>query len=206
MCAAESLGQLAPEQLASLERHMVDCADCRGAYADYSHIAGLEYSLREHDTTVNSAEANDYLNSTLLRSRFLARAEDEGIVFSEQVERPTAESRLLSFPMLRFHRSRTLVAVAAAVVLVASASLISYRLGGRGVATNAAAERTIQYPEATTATICQSKDQLLRDSLARQRSEEHTSELQSHLNLVCRLLLEKKKKKILIIVNFRLYN
>src|SRR5260370_3819263 len=30
-------------------------------------------------------------------------------------------------------------------------------------------------------------------STPRQRSEEHTSELQSHLNLVCRLLLEKKK-------------
>src|SRR2546426_6202677 len=30
---------------------------------------------------------------------------------------------------------------------------------------------------------------------ARQRSEEHTSELQSPCNLVCRLLLEKKKKK-----------
>src|SRR5256885_5066230 len=28
------------------------------------------------------------------------------------------------------------------------------------------------------------------------RSEEHTSELQSPCNLVCRLLLEKKKKKI----------
>src|SRR5260370_29497316 len=28
-----------------------------------------------------------------------------------------------------------------------------------------------------------------------ERSEEHTSELQSHLNLVCRLLLEKKKNK-----------
>src|SRR5260370_6941792 len=28
------------------------------------------------------------------------------------------------------------------------------------------------------------------------RSEEHTSELQSHLNLVCRLLLEKKKKGV----------
>src|SRR5260370_30530355 len=26
------------------------------------------------------------------------------------------------------------------------------------------------------------------------RSEEHTSELQSHLNIVCRLLLEKKKE------------
>src|SRR5260370_12816312 len=29
-------------------------------------------------------------------------------------------------------------------------------------------------------------------SLGAERSEEHTSELQSHLNLVCRLLLEKK--------------
>src|SRR5207237_10085425 len=34
------------------------------------------------------------------------------------------------------------------------------------------------------------------------RSEEHTSELQSHLNLVCRLLLEKKKiKKITRLTN-----
>src|SRR2546422_1528114 len=30
---------------------------------------------------------------------------------------------------------------------------------------------------------------------ARSRSEEHTSELQSRLHLVCRLLLEKKKKQ-----------
>src|SRR2546430_9908657 len=32
------------------------------------------------------------------------------------------------------------------------------------------------------------------------RSEEHTSELQSQSNLVCRLLLEKKKDKLLITV------
>src|SRR5690242_20831883 len=36
---------------------------------------------------------------------------------------------------------------------------------------------------------------VLRCAVAeRIRSEEHTSELQSHVNLVCRLLLEKKKK------------
>src|SRR5436190_2762888 len=36
-----------------------------------------------------------------------------------------------------------------------------------------------------------------RDRLSNMyRSEEHTSELQSHSDLVCRLLLEKKKKKI----------
>src|SRR5690242_21152143 len=33
------------------------------------------------------------------------------------------------------------------------------------------------------------------DHSEEERSEEHTSELQSHVNLVCRLLLEKKKKK-----------
>src|SRR2546427_6983588 len=36
--------------------------------------------------------------------------------------------------------------------------------------------------------------QLVRVGIG-QRSEEHTSELQSQSNLVCRLLLEKKKKK-----------
>src|SRR2546422_4213315 len=43
------------------------------------------------------------------------------------------------------------------------------------------------------------------------RSEEHTSELQSRLHLVCRLLLEKKKKKqiknniILTLITVRIY-
>src|SRR5260370_13921793 len=36
------------------------------------------------------------------------------------------------------------------------------------------------------------------------RSEEHTSELQSHLNLVCRLLLEKKKINTLPLFSLRL--
>src|SRR5260221_8908423 len=35
----------------------------------------------------------------------------------------------------------------------------------------------------------------IHDRDAQQRSEEHTSELQSHSDLVCRLLLEKKKKQ-----------
>src|SRR5690242_21627126 len=36
------------------------------------------------------------------------------------------------------------------------------------------------------------------------RSEEHTSELQSHVNLVCRLLLEKKKKKKTNTINIQI--
>src|SRR5256885_5741411 len=38
----------------------------------------------------------------------------------------------------------------------------------------------------------------------RWRSEEHTSELQSPCNLVCRLLLEKKKKEITHLLSLRL--
>src|SRR2546426_6450547 len=40
---------------------------------------------------------------------------------------------------------------------------------------------------------------LQRNVQPAERSEEHTSELQSPCNLVCRLLLEKKKKTYLII-------
>src|SRR5207237_10323787 len=50
-----------------------------------------------------------------------------------------------------------------------------------------AVERSAKMPRLAAAR------QHLRHTLP--RSEEHTSELQSHLNLVCRLLLEKKKKK-----------
>src|SRR5438034_5479567 len=52
-------------------------------------------------------------------------------------------------------------------------------------------ERVISYTRRDIA-----KDAILEPGLvSSQRSEEHTSELQSHSDLVCRLLLEKKKKR-----------
>src|SRR4051812_49935719 len=47
-------------------------------------------------------------------------------------------------------------------------------------------------------------DGLRRDESKVERSEEHTSELQSHVNLVCRLLLEKKKRKGFASASYRL--
>src|SRR5438132_4055056 len=43
--------------------------------------------------------------------------------------------------------------------------------------------------------LLDAEETLARFMVDGQRSEEHTSELQSHSDLVCRLLLEKKKKK-----------
>src|SRR5260370_5276384 len=53
--------------------------------------------------------------------------------------------------------------------------------------------RFANVPRVLNEPACWSNSSLKRKREASMRSEEHTSELQSHLNLVCRLLLEKKK-------------
>src|SRR5438270_4847786 len=53
---------------------------------------------------------------------------------------------------------------------------------------------------AATSTTCSRRATRVGPSKS-PRSEEHTSELQSQSNLVCRLLLEKKKKNNIIYIN-----
>src|SRR2546426_3800800 len=52
------------------------------------------------------------------------------------------------------------------------------------------------FPRALLAEVAVSSTDLFA-----RRSEEHTSELQSPCNLVCRLLLEKKKKRLIVRAN-----
>src|SRR2546427_9432830 len=58
-----------------------------------------------------------------------------------------------------------------------------------------ARERNGPTPERLERIPPESRGKPLRIPAERRRSEEHTSELQSQSNLVCRLLLEKKKNK-----------
>src|SRR5437588_9710779 len=61
--------------------------------------------------------------------------------------------------------------------------------------------RSCSQPEAPSSSACaacrpeRTTTWSSRSGARSSRSEEHTSELQSHSDLVCRLLLEKKKKK-----------
>src|SRR2546430_13893396 len=66
-------------------------------------------------------------------------------------------------------------------------TLFRSRLGGFAYSPQEGT-RAVQYPDDVPDTV-------KRERLEELRSEEHTSELQSQSNLVCRLLLEKKKKK-----------
>mgnify|MGYP002711886713 CR=1 FL=1 len=59
--------------------------------------------------------------------------------------------------------------------------------GGNSAASSTASSAASQAPAASA-----DESLALSDGPVNLRSEEHTSELQSHLNLVCRLLLEKK--------------
>src|SRR5260370_1753668 len=63
------------------------------------------------------------------------------------------------------------------------------------------AVRASSIPPATLLSLATSISTTLAPNFS--RSEEHTSELQSHLNLVCRLLLEKKKPTYCRLPNHR---
>src|SRR5260370_4465771 len=70
-------------------------------------------------------------------------------------------------------------------------TLFPYTTLFRSIADRGAPARSTQRP------LCHNADLRFPAEAGRAawpRSEEHTSELQSHLNLVCRLLLEKNKK------------
>src|SRR2546427_2299611 len=96
------------------------------------------------------------------------------------IRRPPRSTLFPYTTLFRSHRARELARVprVAAGVPVAD---------GRG----AGAGRAVLTPAARGHPVRRHEE---RDRRRRRRSEEHTSELQSQSNLVCRLLLEKKKK------------
>src|SRR5947209_12552154 len=71
----------------------------------------------------------------------------------------------------------------------------SRRLGITEAAVSKSARRGAQLSAGSRHRLPAGGGAILRSTAHRVRSEEHTSELQSRQYLVCRLLLEKKKKK-----------
>src|SRR5260370_4315033 len=100
------------------------------------------------------------------------------------VERTLRGCRQSPFRGIRMRRLR-LVSIAIPAILVASFSITPASASGAGVGI---------VPQGTQSDAAYAQSGAanhVKNVFA--KIEEHTSELQSHLNLVCRLLLEKKK-------------
>src|SRR5260221_5146345 len=78
-------------------------------------------------------------------------------------------------------------------LLRGAAALLADALLPRGAAAQAARER--RKPDRRAIVVTFGGGVRWEETFAPERSEEHTSELQSHSDLVCRLLLEKKKTR-----------
>jgi hypothetical protein len=130
LCAAASVGQATPEELAELEQHASDCYFCRQAYLDYVSIAAHEFVAAEHSPALSLREAQECLDSELFTRRFFNRAQREGIVFSDQVDR---ESNLHSIPFsfspLLSFKSHTRAMIAAALLILTLSTGYLYREG-----------------------------------------------------------------------------
>src|SRR5690242_20825939 len=98
--------------------------------------------------------------------------------------RPQPRSTLFPYTTLFRSRGAVLRAVTAPAAIV--------RQGARSLLHPRATAGTLASVARTVAPVRRTLSPLLQQR-GLERSEEHTSELQSHVNLVCRLLLEKKK-------------
>jgi hypothetical protein len=80
ICAAASIGQAAPEELARLHQHLPQCGRCRRIYSDFTNLAAQQYvdDLQRGDLTPE--EEQQLANPDLLKRRFLERAKEKGIL------------------------------------------------------------------------------------------------------------------------------
>src|SRR5438874_4020217 len=95
--------------------------------------------------------------------------------------------------MLRRPPSSTLFPYTTLSDLGGRGRLLAVRDAGRAIARQEQHQRARRSPAGRLQRLSQRAAR--RHLRRRQRSEEHTSELQSRRDLVCRLLLEKKKKR-----------
>src|SRR3989449_5473461 len=111
-------------------------------------------------------------------------------VFLPSANVPSA--RMLQPPPVRKKLSPIVEADSAGTVRARFSNVISPRSGVQAITGGASTAAPGSMRKSTLLSWKPSAD----TGVAYHRSEEHTSELQSRLHLVCRLLLEKKKKKI----------
>ena len=119
LCAAASVGQATGEELAQVERHVLECFSCWQAYHDYVSIAAHEFVAADMNTSLSLTEARECLDSELFARRFFVRAEREGIVFSGEVAHDMNSPAIIQFSPRRNWKEYARPMAIAAMVLLA---------------------------------------------------------------------------------------
>ena len=130
ICAAASIGEASPQDLAQLRVHLRKCDKCRQAYSEFTNIASQRYAEDPSKQSFTPEEAAILPDSDVLRHRFLQRA-DEGEILSKKPFLVNPPHHVYAFSSFWRQVTNSTVAwsVAAMVVLVFLPA--AYELGRR---------------------------------------------------------------------------
>lgn len=137
ICAAASIGQAAPEELARLHEHLPQCGTCRRIYSDFANLAAQHYvdGLQRGDLT---AEEEQQLGKPdLLKRRFLERAKEKGILSPSKSRYPKRTNWFSKLADTWAGMSQPLRWKPAVIGIFALAALVAYVIRVHEVASRA---------------------------------------------------------------------
>jgi hypothetical protein len=153
ICAAASVGQVGPEEIARLQAHLIKCGACRRAYSEFTNIAARQYAQSACKEGMSAEEERQLPDSEILRHRFLQRVAEEGILTSPKRLAPACrEYHLSSFPGAWHPLLRpSFAAMVGLIAIVAIAS--AYQIGRRSSPIGLFGGRSFQSPKLSENTI-----------------------------------------------------
>jgi len=83
LCSLAVLGELSPEELTELEKHLCECPECRVAYADFIALTGEHLPAAERSSVRVARKAAPEVTATLRQATF-ARVANEGFHISQE--------------------------------------------------------------------------------------------------------------------------
>src|SRR5580658_4512997 len=83
LCSLAVLGEVSPEELTQLEEHLLECPECRVAYADFVALTGEHLPAADRSSVRLARKATPEVTATLRQATF-AKVANEGFHISHE--------------------------------------------------------------------------------------------------------------------------